>query len=83
MTEQQYGHFDRMIIPYQELLGNYDWFWGTGWLAAIIPYQELLGNYDIPHPPHKPDVIIPYQELLVNHSPNKIPLAPKFLPRRP
>ena len=34
------------IIPYQELLGNYDrrhagphpWF--------IIPYQELLGNYD-------------------------------------
>ena len=34
------------IIPYQELLGNYDrnrvnelWF-------VIIPYQELLGNYD-------------------------------------
>ena len=34
------------IIPYQELLGNYDA--GVAVLAAIriIPYQELLGNYD-------------------------------------
>ena len=34
------------IIPYQELLGNYDeqsqlYLWPN-----IIPYQELLGNYD-------------------------------------
>ena len=36
----------QQIIPYQELLGNYDdgplvWF-----PAFIIPYQEQLGNYD-------------------------------------
>ena len=68
MTEQQYGHFDRMIIPYQELLGNYDWFWGTGWLAAIIPYQELLGNYDRGDAGHDPRPIIPYQELLGNYD---------------
>ena len=52
------------IIPYQELLGNYDAVVAAHRAAAIIPYQELLGNYD-------PDavllcaaVIIPYQELL-------------------
>ena len=35
-----------LIIPYQELLGNYDdsrQFLQDG---SIIPYQELLGNYD-------------------------------------
>lgn len=49
----------------------------------IIPYQELLGNYDRAFTGYAILVIIPYQELLVNHPPNKIPLAPKFLPRRP
>ena len=35
-----------LIIPYQELLGNYDQV-ATGETALpIIPYQELLGNYD-------------------------------------
>ena len=35
-----------MIIPYQELLGNYDQQIVLPKFAAIIPYQELLGNYD-------------------------------------
>ncbi len=34
------------IIPYQELLGNYDPRNAFLPSAAIIPYQELLGNYD-------------------------------------
>ena len=35
------------IIPYQELLGNYDRLPGLLFRLFIIPYQELLGNYDI------------------------------------
>ena len=35
------------IIPYQELLGNYDRFADIRKFFPIIPYQELLGNYDI------------------------------------
>ena len=34
------------IIPYQELLGNYDIIFSKCSPARIIPYQELLGNYD-------------------------------------
>ena len=34
------------IIPYQELLGNYDKVVKFIGYDAIIPYQELLGNYD-------------------------------------
>ena len=34
------------IIPYQELLGNYDQKYGVQHNHPIIPYQELLGNYD-------------------------------------
>ena len=34
------------IIPYQELLGNYDPYERAVYQLAIIPYQELLGNYD-------------------------------------
>ena len=36
-----------LIIPYQELLGNYDIFLYSLMKPSIIPYQELLGNYDI------------------------------------
>ena len=36
-----------LIIPYQELLGNYDHEKSNQHDACIIPYQELLGNYDI------------------------------------
>ena len=35
-----------LIIPYQELLGNYDESWPDNQMRKIIPYQELLGNYD-------------------------------------
>ena len=35
-----------VIIPYQELLGNYDLFCAPFLYLPIIPYQELLGNYD-------------------------------------
>ena len=34
------------IIPYQELLGNYDLKPDVLSEVLIIPYQELLGNYD-------------------------------------
>ncbi len=34
------------IIPYQELLGNYDIAFRAAFVRHIIPYQELLGNYD-------------------------------------
>ena len=34
------------IIPYQELLGNYDALFDAVRSSKIIPYQELLGNYD-------------------------------------
>ena len=36
-----------VIIPYQELLGNYDAKVVLCFSRAIIPYQELLGNYDV------------------------------------
>ena len=39
------------IIPYQELLGNYDGVFVLIVWIAIIPYQELLGNYDSTHDP--------------------------------
>ena len=34
------------IIPYQELLGNYNRGLGLLCKPVIIPYQELLGNYN-------------------------------------
>ena len=37
-----------LIIPYQELLGNYDADGTSLDGLDIIPYQELLGNYDLP-----------------------------------
>ena len=36
----------KSIIPYQELLGNYDVQVQANKIKGIIPYQELLGNYD-------------------------------------
>ena len=35
-----------VIIPYQELLGNYNDEWRRSNGDRIIPYQELLGNYN-------------------------------------
>ena len=59
------------IIPYQELLGNYNRIKETSQGFKIIPYQELLGNYnDLPQNLQF-GIIIPYQELLGNY--NSIP----------
>ena len=57
-----------VIIPYQELLGNYDLLLCPGGNRNIIPYQELLGNYDCTLAGSLPGVIIPYQELLGNYD---------------
>ena len=56
------------IIPYQELLGNYNKMWPHPWSHHIIPYQELLGNYNLTVTMHIQTVIIPYQELLGNYN---------------
>ena len=56
------------IIPYQELLGNYDPIRKPSSRPAIIPYQELLGNYDHYSITAQDTVIIPYQELLGNYD---------------
>ena len=57
-----------VIIPYQELLGNYNRLRKVSFKGLIIPYQELLGNYN--STPHVPFfmAIIPYQELLGNYN---------------
>lgn len=49
------------IIPYQELLGNYDPRVAARSLRCIISYQELLGNYDFQIIDNAPRCIIPYQ----------------------
>ena len=56
------------IIPYQELLGNYDRSEGATARGSIIPYQELLGNYDKMSSSAQVVNIIPYQELLGNYD---------------
>ena len=56
------------IIPYQELLGNYDLKGAVASLLDIIPYQELLGNYDFGPDVESAVTIIPYQELLGNYD---------------
>ena len=57
-----------VIIPYQELLGNYDSILNQIRYYAIIPYQELLGNYDDKSQVSIYKRIIPYQELLGNYD---------------
>ena len=57
-----------MIIPYQELLGNYDVSGVFIVVNLIIPYQELLGNYDYVLRYMLSLEIIPYQELLGNYD---------------
>ena len=58
-----------VIIPYQELLGNYNRIQEILSLSRIIPYQELLGNYNNGFYGSEPSKIIPYQELLGNYNP--------------
>ena len=55
------------IIPYQELLGNYDVYLFVMFIGLIIPYQELLGNYDKLRARVGDVLIIPYQESFVNN----------------
>ena len=56
------------IIPYQELLGNYNALHHVVLFPFIIPYQELLGNYNQRVVHFRPVLIIPYQELLGNYN---------------
>ena len=49
MTNPAMARHCATIIPYQELLGNYDISCTVEMLRCIIPYQELLGNYDTAH----------------------------------
>ena len=54
------------IIPYQELLGNYDCSNTTLCRSPIIPYQELLGNYDIAAVTRNANDIIPSAQYTQN-----------------
>ena len=56
------------IIPYQELLGNYNLYQICMNKGSIIPYQELLGNYNVEIEDSSEREIIPYQELLGNYN---------------
>ena len=56
------------IIPYQELLGNYNRSPLHPPPLQIIPYQELLGNYNKVFCNAAFGGIIPYQELLGNYN---------------
>ena len=67
------------IIPYQELLGNYDNCPFTSFLIDIIPYQELLGNYDPRVAARSLRCIISYQELLGNYDFQIIDNAPRCI----
>ena len=60
--------FCNSIIPYQELLGNYNYLSGWPLCVPIIPYQELLGNYNNTWTSYQIQNIIPYQELLGNYN---------------
>ena len=68
MTLSMYCTSRMVIIPYQELLGNYDASTATCGFSTIIPYQELLGNYDLCGLSVHIANIIPYQELLGNYD---------------
>ena len=68
MTSSSAAVSAAFIIPYQELLGNYDVRLGQTSFPAIIPYQELLGNYDRFSKMLRASFIIPYQELLGNYD---------------
>ena len=68
MTKMRPATVDFWIIPYQELLGNYDFIPLFLMRRLIIPYQELLGNYDAEVEGQSHASIIPYQELLGNYD---------------
>ena len=77
-------NFINDIIPYQELLGNYDNLAMMQSADIIIPYQELLGNYDVVSARDCNRTIIPYQELLGNYDTftlTVLPLPDYTIPR--
>ena len=57
-----------LIIPYQELPGNYNIDADTVQDHIIIPYQELPGNYNLLLLTSLTSFIIPYQELPGNYN---------------
>ena len=59
---------ERLIIPYQELSGNYNSWAGPPVDVQIIPYQELSGNYNFSSSGRSRSTIIPYQELSGNYN---------------
>ena len=61
MTVRDGETYNPVIIPYQELLGNYDGQQINLYFNSIIPYQELLGNYDFQIIDNTLRCIIPYQ----------------------
>ena len=46
ITHQMRCEILLLIIPYQELSGNYNCFYFLPNSSRIIPYQELSGNYN-------------------------------------
>ena len=60
--------FPQSVLPYQELLGNYNEFPHTCRLALVLPYQELLGNYNRSRRNRSRHTVLPYQELLGNYN---------------
>ena len=57
-----------IIIPYQEIIGNYSsipLFFNS---SIIIPYQEIIGNYSALKEYGYASGIIPYQEIIGNYS---------------
>ena len=38
--------FPQSVLPYQELLGNYNRAQSVDKVVIVLPYQELLGNYN-------------------------------------
>ena len=56
------------VLPYQELLGNYNTGLALQTKSAVLPYQELLGNYNIGKSFVVRIPVLPYQELLGNYN---------------
>ena len=60
--------FPQSVLPYQELLGNYN-LKAVGLLSqSVLPYQELLGNYNNSMKVFTGFFVLPYQELLGNYN---------------
>ena len=61
-------HYPHVIIPYQEIIGNYSKVLIQYHAQEIIPYQEIIGNYSSLACPRHAQMIIPYQEIIGNYS---------------